>query len=117
MFKQISVKLDKIYINGPTLEEGAPHILNIAFEDVRAEVLLHALEQYGVYVSSGSACSSNKVNPKGTLYAIGKKGQELDNAIRFSFSHETTKEDLDEVVSILETQIGLLRKFTLGGKR
>lgn len=117
LFKQITEKIEKIYLNGPTLEEGAPHILNVAFEDVRAEVLLHALEQYGVYVSSGSACSSNKVSPKGTLYAIGKKGQELDNAIRFSFSHETTKEDLDEVVSILETQIGLLRKFTLGGKR
>lgn len=117
LFNQTKEKIDRIYLNGPALEEGAPHILNIAFEDVRAEVLLHALEQYGIYVSSGSACSSNKVNPKGTLYAIGKQGQGLDNAIRFSFSHETTKEDLDEVVSVLESQIRLLRKFTLGGKK
>lgn len=115
--EQIMENITDCIINGPSLEEGAPHILNIAFKDVRAEVLLHALEQYNIYVSSGSACSSNKVNPKTALYAIGRRNQELDQAIRFSFGHETSIEELDEVINVLKTQIQLLRKFKLGGKK
>lgn len=114
---QLEQNISDIQINGPSIEEGAPHILNVAFKDVRAEVLLHALEQHNIFVSSGSACSSNKVNPKSTLYAIGKRGQELDNAIRFSFGHETTLEDLDRTIEVLKSQIQLLRRFTLGGKK
>ena len=105
------------FINGPEIEEGAPHILNIGFRDVRAEVLLHALENHGVYVSSGSACASNKKTHSGTLAAIGNASCDLDNAIRFSFGIETTLADIDEVIRVLKEQIMLLRRYTLGGKR
>ncbi|PHV71541.1 cysteine desulfurase NifS [Sporanaerobium hydrogeniformans] len=105
------------FINGPTIEEGAPHILNISFENIRAEVLLHALEQKGVYVSSGSACSSHKKASSGTLVAIGKTAGHLDSALRFSFSHDTTFKELDEVIQILMEQVALLRRYTLGGNK
>lgn len=110
-------EIEDAYLNGDTIDKSAPHILNIGFTDVRAEVLLHALEQHQIYVSSGSACASNKVAKSGTLAALGLKDQALDNAIRFSFSQDITKEDLDYCIDILKKQVTLLRKFTLGGKK
>lgn len=110
-------EIEETYLNGDTIDKSAPHILNIGFKDVRAEVLLHALEQHQIYVSSGSACASNKVAKSGTLAALGLKDQALDSAIRFSFSKDITKEDLDYCIDILKKQVALLRKFTLGGKK
>ncbi len=115
--EQILAKIEGTHINGPSVKEGAPHILNIAFENVRAEVLLHALEQHQIYVSSGSACSSNKVITSQTLRSIGCAKDALDNAIRFSFGWECTTEQLDVVVEVLCKQVTLLRKFTPGGKK
>lgn len=114
---QIQEHIEDVHVNGPKLEEGAPHILNMGFKDVRAEVLLHALEQHGIYVSSGSACASNKVTTSGTLLSIGCEAQNLDNAIRFSFGPDISKEDLDYVIEILKKQVSLLRKFIPGGKK
>lgn len=105
------------WINGPSIEEAASYILNIGFEDVRAEVLLHTLEQYGIYVSSGSACSSHKKGHGDVLAALGIKGAALDSAIRFSFAHDTKLEDIDRVIEVLEEQIPLLRRYTVGGKK
>lgn len=105
------------FINGPEVSEGAPHILNVGFKNIRAEVLLHALEQKGIYVSSGSACSSNKKTYSHTLEAIGNDKEDFDNALRFSFGIETTLEDVDSTVSVLKEQTALLRRYTLGGKR
>lgn len=105
------------WINGPSLVEGAPYILNIGFKDVRSEVLLHALEQEGIYVSSGSACSTHKKEKEGVLIAIGNKKEQLDHAIRFSFAHDTQIEDLEKVVHILKNQVTLLRRYTPGGRR
>ena len=113
----IGAAIENVWVNGPCLEEGAPHILNMAFKDVRAEVLLHALEQYGIYVSSGSACASNKVATSKTLVSIGCATDALDNAIRFSFGRETTKEELDTVIEVLKKQVPMLRKFTPGGRK
>ena len=104
-------------INGPLLEEGAPHILNVAFKDIRAEVLLHALEQKGIYVSSGSACNSNKKGINTVLKAIGCTGEDLDNAIRFSFGLETEIEDITYALEELKTQVAVLRKYKVGGKK
>ncbi|MEF9960404.1 MAG: cysteine desulfurase family protein [Niameybacter sp.] len=115
--ERILSEVEGTYVNGEDMETSAPHILNVGFDNVRAEVLLHALEQYQIYVSSGSACASNKVAKSGTLAAIGLKDQALDNAVRFSFSLETTKEDLDYCMDVLKKQVTLLRKFTLGGKK
>ena len=105
------------WINGPSLEQGAPYILNIGFKDVRAEVLLHALEQQGIYVSSGSACSSNKKEKEGVLVAIGNRKDQLDHAIRFSFAYDTQLEDLTHVVDVLKDQVNLLRRYIPGGRR
>jgi cysteine desulfurase len=101
------------FVNGPSLEDGAPHILNIGFKNVRAEVLLHALEQKGIYVSSGSACSSNKKSYSHTLAAIGNNKEDFDNAIRFSFGLETTVEDINYTLEVLKEQVALLRRYII----
>lgn len=114
---RILSEIDGTHLNGDAPEVSAPHILNIAFEDVRAEVLLHVLEQNHIYVSSGSACASNKASKSNTLAAIGLQDRALDSAIRFSFSLDLTEEELEVCVEVLKKQLILLRKFTLGGKK
>ena len=109
--------LSDVWINGPSLEQGAPYILNMGFKDVRAEVLLHALEQEGIFVSSGSACSIHKKIKDGVLVAIGLPNHYLDNAIRFSFSHDTSLEDMKKVVEVIISQVTLLRRYTPGGRK
>lgn len=114
---QILTHIPDTFINGPDIVEGAPHILNIGFKNVRAEVLLHVLEQKDIYVSSGSACSSNKKSYSHTLEAIGNEKEDFDNAIRFSFGLDIAEEDIDYTVGVLKEQVALLRRYTLGGKR
>ena len=75
--------------------------------------MLHALEDYGIYVSSGSACSSNHPAISGTLTAIGVMKQYLDSTLRFSFSPETTEEDIDETVRALSELVPKLGRFTV----
>lgn len=99
-----------------TLEEAvaktAPHIVSAGFEGVRSEVLLHALEDKGVYVSSGSACSSNHPAISGTLKAIGVKNELLDSTLRFSFSVNTKDEEVDYALATLEELLPVLRKYS-----
>ena len=95
----------------------APHIVSASFENIRAEVLLHALEEKGVYVSSGSACSSNHPAISGTLKAIGVGKKYLDATLRFSFCLETTKEELDYCIGQLKVLVPMLRRYTAGGRR
>ena len=104
--EEIVNNIDNIKINSP--EDGVCHILNISFEDIKGEVLLHYLEQKGIYVSTGSACSSKK---KGShvLNAIGLNPKEIDGAIRFSLSDLNTKEEMIETVKILKESVGDLR--------
>ncbi|MHC1747519.1 MAG: cysteine desulfurase family protein [Cellulosilyticaceae bacterium] len=116
LYEQIMARIPDVTLNGPAVSEGAPHILNIAFADVRAEVLLHTLEMKNIFVSSGSACSNNN-KTQSTLGAIGRSGQALDNAIRFSFGIDNTLEDLEYVVTTLEKELPMLRKYKLGGKK
>ncbi len=106
-------KISNVQINGPAVEEGAPHILSVHFEGVKAEVLLHALENNDIFVSSGSACSSKK--HENILSALGMTN--TDNTIRFSFNKDITIEQLDYVIDTLVKQVELLRKFTSGGRR
>ena len=84
----------------------------MSFTGVRSEVLLHALEERCVYVSSGSACSSNHPGISGTLTAIGVKQELLDSTLRFSFSVHTTKEQLDYAVEQLKELLPVLQKYT-----
>ena len=86
--------------------------MSASFKNIRAEVLLHALEDKQIYVSSGSACSSNKPGLSSTLVAIGLDSSLLDSTIRFSFCYETTKEQLDETINVLKELVVQLRKYT-----
>lgn len=108
-------KLEGITINGVP-DEGvrlsAPHVMSVSFKGVRAEVLLHALEAKNIYVSSGSACASNKPATSGTLISIGVDKDLLDSTIRFSMSVETTKEELDYTLLVLGEEIEKLRKYS-----
>ncbi|MBQ9119809.1 MAG: cysteine desulfurase [Lachnospiraceae bacterium] len=94
------------------LTECAPHIVSASFAKVRSEVLLHALEDKGVYVSSGSACSSNHPGISGSLQAIGVKKELLDSTLRFSFSVYTTVEEIDYAIEQLKVIVPMLQKYT-----
>lgn len=94
------------------LEQTAPHVVSVSFAGVRSEVLLHALEDEGVYVSSGSACSSNHPGISGTLMAIGVERALLDSTLRFSFSVETTKEEIAYAIGRLKELVPVLARYT-----
>lgn len=97
---------------GSTLKETAPHIVSVSFEGIRSEVLLHALEDKGIYVSSGSACASNHPQLSGTLKAIGLREDLLDSTLRFSFSVFTTMEEIQYTISMLKELVPVLRKYS-----
>lgn len=101
-----------IYINGPQDETGAPHIVSASIAEIRSEVLLHALEEKNVYVSSGSACSSHKHTISATLESMGIEKQLMDSTLRFSFSVFTTKEELDYTLECLDELVPMLRRYT-----
>lgn len=108
---QISA-LEAVTINGYTDEMSAPHVVSVSFEGItKSEVLLHALEDKGIYVSSGSACASNKPAISSTLMAIGVKKELLTSTIRFSFSVYTTKEELDYTVNEIKALLPVLRRY------
>lgn len=107
-------KIPDIRINNPEGMEGAPHIVSLSVAGVRSEVLLHALEDKGIYVSAGSACSSNKPHTAGsaTMKAIKLPGEFLDSTLRFSMSVYTTREELDYTLQVMYDIIPMLRKYT-----
>ncbi|MDO5424708.1 MAG: cysteine desulfurase family protein [Eubacteriales bacterium] len=106
-------KLPGVTLNSLPGEQSAPHIVSVSFAGVRSEVLLHALEEKGIYVSSGSACSSNKKLPVSTvLKEIGLEKELLDSTLRFSFCTETTEEELGYCLEVLAELLPVLRKFS-----
>nr|WP_300833540.1 cysteine desulfurase family protein [uncultured Acetatifactor sp.] len=110
-------KLEGVRINGllPGEPEGAgtaPHIVSVSVEGVRSEVLLHALEEEGIYVSAGSACAARKPQPSATLKAMGIEKPLLESTIRFSFSVYTTQEELDYTLQAMYDKIPMLRRYT-----
>lgn len=117
-FIENALKIDGISINGLTAEgpagaEGtAPHIISVSVKDVRAEVLLHSLEDKGIYVSAGSACSTHKRSPSATLTSIGLDKGLLESTVRISMSVLTTREELDETLNALGEIVPMLRRFT-----
>lgn len=105
-------EIDDIRINGGSTEETAsPYIVSVSVHGVRSEVLLHALEGEGVYVSAGSACSSNKPAVSETLKAIGLPRELLDSTIRFSFSAGTTEEEVRYAADVMKRVVPQLRRF------
>ncbi len=105
-------KIEGIKIHGLTGEDSAPHIISVGISNVKSEVLLHALEEKGIYVSSGSACASNHPAISGVLKGIHTEKAYLDSTIRFSFSEFTTKEEIDYTLETLYNCVPILRKYT-----
>ncbi|WP_411337861.1 cysteine desulfurase family protein [Ruminococcus gauvreauii] len=103
--------MEDVVIHGMAVYDGAPHIVNASFMGVRSEVLLHALEEKGIYVSAGSACSTHKKSKSPTLSAIGAGAGELESAVRFSFSEETTPEEITYTLEVLEGLLPMLRRY------
>ena len=102
-----------VLITDEAEENTAPHIVSCAFEGVRSEVLLHALEERGIYVSSGSACSSNRKIPvSSVLQEIHLRRDLLESAIRFSFSARTTEEEVDAALEALRELLPMLRRYS-----
>lgn len=107
-------RLEGVRVNGLPGRESAPHVLSVSFPGVRSEVLLHALEEKGIYVSAGSACASNHPETSGsaTLQAIGLSKDLMDSTIRFSFSVFTTEEEIQYTLQALYEIVPMLRRFT-----
>ncbi len=104
-------KIDGAVLNTGRGDSFAPQIISVSFEDIRAEVLLHALEDRGIYVSSGSACSSNHPGISGTLKAVGIREDLLDATIRISLSELNNMEEAKYLIDNLNELLPLLRKF------
>lgn len=106
-------QLPDIRINGPAGTNGAPHIISVSIRGIRSEVMLHALEDKGIYVSAGSACASNKAHTaSATLKGISLEKELQDSTIRFSMSVFTTKEEIDYTLQAMYDMIPMLRKYT-----
>lgn len=104
-------EIEGTQVNGRTDELSAPHIVSVSFPGVRAEVLLHALEDKNIYVSSGSACSSNRPELSSTLQAIRLDKDLLDSTLRFSFCADTTIEEIDYCLEAIRELLPVLKKY------
>lgn len=105
-------KMEGIHLNSFRGTQSAPHILSVSVQGVRAEVLLHALEDREIYVSSGSACSSNHPGISGTLKGIGLEDEFIDSTVRISLCSENTLEEADYFLETLKELLPMLRRFT-----
>ncbi len=107
--------LDSVVVHGMPVRQGAPHIVNASFLGIRSEVLLHALEDKGIYVSAGSACSTHKrskgTSRSSTLSAMGIKPEQQESAVRFSLCEETTQEEICYCLQTLEELTTMLKKY------
>lgn len=104
-------QIEHVTVHGLTDETSAPHIVSVGIAGIRSEVLLHTLEEKGIYVSSGSACSSNHPGISGVLKGIGVEQEYLDATLRFSISEFTTEEEIDYTLKTLYNCIPMLRRY------
>ncbi|MCQ2969186.1 MAG: cysteine desulfurase [Clostridium sp.] len=111
MIERLS-EIKDIRINSPLADDFSPYILNVSFIGARAEVLLHLLEESKIYVATGSACTSKSSAVSGSyvIKALGLDSKEVESAIRFSFNHDNTKEEVDRVIEVLKTSLMFLRR-------
>lgn len=105
-------EFENVKINGMPIREGAPQILSVSFMGIRSEVLLHTLEEKGIYISAGSACSSHKRKPSSTLTAMGMDAAQIENTVRISFSEENTFQEVDYCLEVLKEILPVLRKYS-----
>ncbi|MCR4962747.1 MAG: cysteine desulfurase [Firmicutes bacterium] len=104
-------------INGPDVAEAAPHILNISFPGAKSEVLLHYLEGEGVYVSSGSACSSHSQKVSHVLSAMGLSPGRIESALRFSFCPYNTVEEAEQAAKATAAAVREVQRMMGAGKK
>ncbi len=108
---KLKERIEDISINSMLDENGAPHILSVSFKDVKAEVLLHYLENYDIYVSTGAACSSKSKSENRTLKSIGLSDKFIDGTIRISFGYFNNIEDVDYTVDKIKECVEDIRKI------
>lgn len=108
--KEQLLKIPDIKINGSD-EYNSGSILNVSFVGIKAEILLHALEARGVYVSTGSACSSHKPQPSHVLTAMGLSKKEIEGAVRLSFDNTTTLSEITRAAQIIEEEVKSIRRY------
>lgn len=102
-------QIPDVLVNSP--DDAVPYVLNVSFLGTRGEVLLHTLEQDGIFVSTGSACSSNKKGGSYVLAAMGRTPKEIEAAIRFSFCRYNTVEEMDYVIDKVAAAVAKFRKL------
>lgn len=103
--------IPKTHINGPSIEDASPYVLNVSFNGLRSEVLLHSLEESEIYVSAGSACSSKKKGGSHVLRSLGLSEERIEGAIRFSFCRYNTVDEAAACLEILKEKTAFLRKY------
>lgn len=111
LLERLLSEIPDVRVNGPSGEGGAPHILNLSFMGVRGEVLVHWLEMRGIFVSTGSACSSRKVTASHVLLAMGLGEDVSQSAIRVSFSRFNDERDVDALCDALKDGVAELRSI------
>ena len=106
LWKELATK-SEIRIFSP--EDGASHVLCFAIKGVRGEVVVHAFENHGIYISTTSACSSKKADSSSTLYAMDVPTEWATGAVRVSFSNDNTKEEVEQFIEVLHQ---LMKQFS-----
>lgn len=106
---RLNQEIDDIKINSDLSREGAPHILNVSFKNVRGEVLVHYLEDKGIYVSTGSACSSKVKSDNRILKAIGLEKEYVDGTIRISFGYFNNFDEIEYVIDNIKQSVNQIR--------
>ena len=106
LWKELATK-PEIRIFSP--EDGASHVLCFAIKGVRGEVVVHAFENHGIYISTTSACSSKKADSSSTLYAMDVPTEWATGAVRVSFSNDNTKEEVEQFIDVLHQ---LMKQFS-----
>ena len=105
--------MDQVILHSGEAGEGAPHIVSASFVGVRSEVLLHALEDRGIYVSAGSACASNRrQTASSVLQSLKLPKDQLESVLRFSFSELNTPQEVDITLEALREFLPVLRRYT-----
>lgn len=107
--ERIEKELSEISITDP--QSHAPHILNITLPKIKSETMLHYLSSLGIYVSSGSACSSNSGHHSSALTAYGRSADEADTSVRISFSYKNEKDDVDALIEGLKSGLDKLSRI------
>ncbi len=114
LFNGIKDNIDNVVINSRLNESFAPHILNVSFKGIRGEVLLHTLEEKGIFVSTGSACASRKKEYSHVLSSMGLEKDEMEGSIRFSFNPYITEKEVEYTIKTLIHSVEDLRKVLNG---